>query len=65
MRSNPVRQYEEGTLVIDFIDGGTRKLVWRGSGSKALSRNPTPEDTTRTVDQATHEILKQFPPGQE
>jgi hypothetical protein len=65
MGTNPVRQYEEGTLMIDFIDGRSRKLVWRGTGSKALSRNPTPEDTTRTVDLTTHEILKQFPPGQE
>jgi len=48
--------------VIDFIDGGSRKLVWRGSGSKALARNPTPEDTTATIDSAAREILKQFPP---
>jgi len=62
MRTNPVRQYDEGTLIIDFVDGGTRKLVWRGTGSKALSSNPTPENTTATVDVATREILKQFPP---
>lgn len=65
MGTSPVRQYEEGTLVIDFIDGASGKLFWRGTGSKALSRNPTPEDTTRTIDTATHEILKQFPPGRE
>ena len=62
MRTNPVRQYEEGTLIIDFIDGGSRKLVWRGTGSKALARNPSPEDTTATVDVAAREILEQFPP---
>ncbi|MGI9592703.1 MAG: DUF4136 domain-containing protein [Myxococcota bacterium] len=62
MRTNPVRQYEEGTLVIDFIDGASRKLVWRGTGSKALARSPTPEQTTATIDTATREILKQFPP---
>jgi hypothetical protein len=62
MRSNPVRTYDEGTLIIDFVDGGSRKLVWRGTGSKALSSNPTPENTTATVDVAAREILKQFPP---
>ena len=62
MRTNPVRQYDEGTLIVDFIDGASRKLVWRGTGSKALPRNPTPEQTTATIDTATREILKQFPP---
>lgn len=65
MSTSPVRQYEQGTLVIDFIDGASRKLVWRGTGTKALSRNPTPDETTATIDSATHEILQQFPPGQE
>lgn len=62
MRTNPVRQYEEGTLVLDFVDGASRKLVWRGTGSKALSRSPTPEQTTATIDAAAREILAQFPP---
>lgn len=64
MNSSPVRQYDEGTLVIDFVDSASRKLVWRGTGSKALSRNPTPQDTTETIDVAARQILTQFPPGQ-
>jgi len=60
--SSPVRSYEEGTLVIDFIDGTARKLVWRGSGSQAVGRHPTPEETTARVDRAVTQILAQFPP---
>lgn len=58
-----IRQYEEGTLVIDAIDGASRALVWRGTGSGALDRNPTPESTTRGVQRAVEEILQRFPPG--
>lgn len=60
--SNPVRQYDEGTLVVDVIDGASRKLVWRGTGSQALDRHPTPESTTETIDRAAQKILAQFPP---
>jgi hypothetical protein len=55
--------YEEGTLVLDFIDARTNRLVWRG-----WARN-TVEDTLRNrdkmarrVDQAVTEMLKRLPP---
>jgi hypothetical protein len=58
-----IRQYEEGTLVIDFVDAASRKLVWRGTGSGALASEPTPEETTRGIDRAVSKVLEQFPPG--
>ena len=64
MGNSPVRQYEEGTLVIDVIDGQTRQLVWRGTGSKALSRgSSTPEESSRDIHEAVTKILQQFPPS--
>ena len=57
-----IRQYEGGTLVVDFVDGASRKLVWRGTGSGALDRDPTPEETRRGIVAAVREILAQFPP---
>jgi hypothetical protein len=61
--TSPIRQYEEGTLVIDLVDVASRQLVWRGTGTRAVSRNPTPEETTRSIQEVVAEILKQFPPG--
>lgn len=58
-----VRQYEEGTLVIDVVDAASRQLVWRGTGRGALGRDPTPEETTRGVDETVAKILEKFPPG--
>ncbi|MDJ0850810.1 MAG: DUF4136 domain-containing protein [Myxococcota bacterium] len=57
-----VDQYEEGTLVIDFADASARRLAWRGSGTRRLSRNPRPEQITQRVNEAVDEILAQFPP---
>ena len=58
-----VDQYEEGTLVIDFVDVSVRRLVWRGSGTRRLSRDPRPDRVTQRVNEAVDEILAQFPPN--
>ena len=57
-----VEQYDEGALIIDFLDFGSRKLAWRGSGRRRLARNPSPEKTTERVKAAVAEIIEQFPP---
>jgi hypothetical protein len=59
-----VDQYEEGTLVIDFVDVSARRLAWRGSGTRRLSRDPQPDRLTQRVTEAVDEILAQFPPNQ-
>lgn len=57
-----VWQYDEGTLVIDFIDMTKNRLIWRGSGTKILSDNPTIEEKTKNINDAVVKILNQFPP---
>jgi hypothetical protein len=57
-----VTQYEEGTLVIDVVDGKAERLVWRGSGSRRISRSPTPQKTTQRVNEVVEAILARFPP---
>jgi hypothetical protein len=56
-----VSEYEEGTLVVDFADD-ERQLVWRGSGTRRLKKNPKPDQVTKKVDEAVAEVLGQFPP---
>ncbi len=57
-----VRQIDEGTLVIDLIDASRRRLAWRGTGTRRISRDPPAERVTRRVNEAVDEILGQFPP---
>ncbi len=57
-----VRTYDEGTLIIDFLDHRDKKLFWRGSFSAKLSRKPTPQSTTEKIQDAVTKILAKFPP---
>lgn len=63
--STYVTQYEEGTLVIDFVDMAKQELVWRGVGTGALSDSPSVEERTANINNAVTQILAQFPPTKE
>lgn len=60
-----VREYEEGTLVIDVVDGKADRLVWRGQASGRVRESQTPEQRRQRIDQAVESVLSRFPPGRE
>ena len=57
-----VREYVQGTLILDIIDGSTNELIWRGWSSKALAHQPRPEKVDEYVFDAVGKILEGFPP---
>ncbi len=57
-----VREYVQGTLILDIIDGGKNELIWRGWASKALAHEPRPENVDKYVFDAVGKILEGFPP---
>jgi hypothetical protein len=58
-----VYQYQEGTLVLDFVDAKTKKLLWRGSGKARVGDAKTPEKRQKLINEAVEKILKKFPPA--
>lgn len=58
-----VRQYTEGTLIIDVVDGERNELVWRGTGVAEVYAD-SPDEVTQQVNQVVTEVLEGFPPGQ-
>jgi hypothetical protein len=59
-----VREYEEGTVIIDIVDARERELVWRGIGRGRLRRAaPEPEKQEEIANEVAAEILSAFPPG--
>lgn len=54
-----VREYEEGTFIIDLIDNASSELVWRGVYVKSLGWS-SPD--AAAVDEIVAETLGQFPP---
>ena len=57
-----IRQYDEGTLVIDFYLADTDKMVWRGLASQVVDKHEKPEKVTEQINAAVKKILEQFPP---
>lgn len=55
--------YQEGSLILDFIDPKTKKLVWRGVATKVLPEKTTPQKSEETIRQAVKKILEKYPPS--
>ena len=55
-----IRQYKEGTLVIDFVDRRQNTLVWQGVG-QGLNVSDI-ENKAERIPVAVEEILKKYPP---
>lgn len=57
-----VKEYTQGTLIIDFVDPANNQLVWRGIGSKRLPSQATSEKTDALVKLVVDSVLNHFPP---
>jgi hypothetical protein len=55
-----VNQYTEGTLVLDFVDTRTNKLVFRGTGQAVVEG---PESNARKIQEAVAKIVAKLPVG--
>lgn len=55
-------RYQEGTLVLDFIDGESKELVWQGRAKGFVDKNSNPKKDDKLVNEAVRKILKKFPP---
>jgi hypothetical protein len=54
--------YEAGTLVIDVLQPGDGRLLWRGVAEGRLQRRATPEEREATTREAITGLLAGFPP---
>jgi hypothetical protein len=57
-----VQEYQEGTLILDFVDARRGNLAWRGWASKPIYEQPSPEESETNVREAVAAILDRFPP---
>jgi hypothetical protein len=57
-----VRQYSEGTLIIDVIDSKTDKAVWRGSTAGRINPKAEMEERKEQIRKAVALVLSGFPP---
>ncbi|MXV37261.1 DUF4136 domain-containing protein [Flavobacteriaceae bacterium Ap0902] len=57
---NRVRQYKEGTIILDFVDRRNNTLVWQGVG-EGLNISAI-ESKAERIPVAVKEILEKYPP---
>jgi len=57
-----VREYDEGTAVLDVIDAKTRKIVWRGIAEGRLKDHATMNERYNATMAIASELLADFPP---
>jgi hypothetical protein len=58
MTYTDVNQYKEGTLILDFVDARTKKLVFRGVGSAVVGG---PESNAAKIREAVSKIVAGYP----
>jgi hypothetical protein len=54
-----VTEYEEGTVIVDILDGAGKKLLWRGVGRSEVPDDP--QDYAKALNRSVSAILKQYP----
>jgi hypothetical protein len=58
-----VREYEEGTLLIDFLHPETGSVLWRGTARAELREQRSPDARDAYVNQVVEKVLSLYPPG--
>lgn len=57
-----VRQYTEGSLILDIVDARTKQALWRGTARARLIENAKPAEREQRINDAVKALLKKFPP---
>jgi hypothetical protein len=60
MTYTDVNQYKEGTLILDFVDARTKKLVFRGVGTAVVGG---PQSNAQKIQEAVSKIVAGYPGG--
>jgi hypothetical protein len=56
------REWEQGTLLLDILDGESGQLVWRGSAQAEVYPNSDPNERQSRINNAVSKVLDEFPP---
>lgn len=60
----PVREVQEGQLIIDLVDTSTDKVIWRGTSKRYLNQNQSPETRHKLINEVVAEMFSRYPPGE-
>lgn len=55
-------EYDEGSLILDFVDPKSKNIVWRGSVKAEVQNINTPEKSETLINSAVKAVLDNYPP---
>ena len=55
-------QYEQGRLILDFVDSKSNKLLWQGSAEVDIDFVRNPEQSRKMINEVVQKILEKYPP---
>lgn len=61
MSTTTVRNFTEGTLIIDMFDSKTKQAIWRGTASGTVPSSP--DQATAQIQAGVAKMFAGFPPG--
>jgi hypothetical protein len=62
MTTSSLKLFEQGTLILDIIDGPKRQITWRGIAQAEINRQNSAAKRDQRILEAMTEMLKKFPP---
>ncbi|VFQ45483.1 DUF4136 domain-containing protein [Desulfoluna butyratoxydans] len=57
-----VSDYDEESLIIDFVGRDSSTLYWRGTGAQRYSEYKDPDKAIKSLNKLVKKVLDQFPP---
>jgi len=58
----PTYSYEQGTLILDFVDPKTKQMIWRGAAAADIEYVDSSNERWDIIKKAVKKILKNYPP---
>ncbi|MEX0606232.1 MAG: DUF4136 domain-containing protein [Marinobacter sp.] len=58
----PVREIQEGKLVVELVDSETSQVVWRGASRRYLNEDQSPEYRRELIDEVVADMFAKYPP---
>jgi hypothetical protein len=62
MTTSTVQQIPVGTLIVDLVDAKQKELVWRGTATKTLNPDASPETKQKNLQEALAKMFESYPP---
>jgi hypothetical protein len=57
-----LNEYDEGSLIIDFVSPDGRKLLWRGVARTRIRSRATPQQRKQRLESIVRKMMAEFPP---